>query len=114
MTIKEKKVMNLETKKILMKECSAMDLESVGTTITSELMLFPTNEDGTFDTTSGTHLYDCDDEWFTSLSEDDLIDLFKFVELKGDVVKVVFNEWKLDICKKWENVNKIPMLFEVI
>ena len=112
--------MNLETKKILMNDCSAMDLDSVGSTITSELMIFPQLCDEAPTNASeaeemmGTHLYDCDDEWFTSLSFEDLTDLFEFVELKGDVVKVTFNNWKILMWSKWENVNNCYMNLETI
>ena len=118
--IKGEKVMNLETKKILMNDCSAMDLDSVGSTITSELMIFPQVVNEPPETASeveemmGTHLYDCDDEWFTSLSFEDLTDLLEFVELNGDVVKVTFNNWKILMWSKWENVNNCYMNLETV
>ena len=106
--------MDLETKKILMNDCSAMDLDSVGSVLTSENMVSPMNEDGTFDTDSGTHLYDCTDEWFNSLSSEDLTDFFEFVESNSDVVTIVYNAWKDGIWGDWETVNNCYMNMDVI
>ena len=106
--------MDLETKKILMNDCSAMDLDSVGSVLTSENMVSPMNEDGTFDTDSGTHLYDCTDEWFNSLSSEDLTDLFDFVELKNNMVEIIFNDWKTSIWGDWEEANNCYMNLETI
>ena len=106
--------MDLETKKILMNDCSAMDLDSVGSVLTSENIVSPMNEDGTFDTDSGTHLYDCTDEWFNSLSSEDLTDLFDFVELKNNMVEIIFNDWKTSIWGDWEEANNCYMNLEVV
>ena len=106
--------MNLETKKILMNDCSAMDLDSVGSVLTSENIVSPMNEDGTFDTDSGTHLYDCTDEWFNSLSSEDLTNLFDFVELKNNMVEIIFNDWKTSIWGDWEEANNCYMNLETI
>ena len=106
--------MDLETKKILMNDCSAMDLDSVGSVLTSENMVSPMNEDGTFDTDSGTHLYDCTDEWFNSLSSEDLTNLFDFVELKNNMVEIIFNDWKTSIWGDWETANNCYMNLEVV
>ena len=106
--------MDLETKKILMNDCSAMDLDSVGSVLTSENIVSPMNEDGTFDTDSGTHLYDCTDEWFNSLSSEDLTNLFDFVELKNNMVEIIFNDWKTSIWGDWEEANNCYMNLETI
>jgi hypothetical protein len=111
---KGEKVMDLETKKILMNDCSAMDLDSVGSVLTSENIVSPMNEDGTFDTDSGTHLYDCTDEWFNSLSSEDLTNLFDFVELKNNMVEIIFNDWKTSIWGDWEEANNCYMNLETI
>ena len=103
--------MDLETKKILMNDCTAMDLDSVGSYITKDLKVFPigeTNED------VAVHIYDLTDEWYTSLSAEDLTDFFEFIELKGDVVKVIFNDWKTNLWGKWEEVNNCYMNLEVV
>ena len=96
------------------------ELDSVGSTLTSENMVFPQLVNEPPETASdaeemlGCHLYDCDDEWFTSLSEDDLTDLFEFVENSGDVVKVVYNYWKLKVWGLWEETNNCYMNLETI
>ena len=63
-----------------------IDLNSVGSTLTKDLKVFPQDISEAPETASeaeemmGVHLYDCDDEWFTSMSSDDLTDLFEFVK----------------------------------
>ena len=96
---KGEKVMNLETKKILMNDCSAMDLDSVGSYITKDLKVFPigeTNED------VAVHIYD-------------LTDFFEFVELNTyEIVAGPFSVWKTKLWGKWEEVNNCYMNLEAI
>ena len=112
--------MSLKDKKVWLNGSDYIELDSVGSTITSENMVFPQVVNEPPETASeveemmGTHLYDCDDEWFTSLSFEDLTDLLEFVELNGDVVKVTFNNWKILMWSKWENVNNCYMNLETI
>ena len=99
---------------------SYIDLESVGSTLTKDLLVFPidisepsvTASDA--DVMSGVHLYDIDDEWFNSLSSEDLTDFFEFVELNSDVITTVYKAWKDGIWGDWENVNNCYMNLEVI
>ena len=97
-----------------------IDLESVGSTLTNKLLVFPIDIYMIPSTASeaeemmGVHLYDVTDEWYTSLSSDDLTDLFEFVELNSNVVKVIYNEWKTKIWGMWEEVNNCYMNLEAI
>ena len=52
-------------------------LESVGSAITDERMVYPLNVDGTPDMNMGVHLDDCTGEWWArlSLSDKELIKL---------------------------------------
>ena len=103
--------MSLKDKKVLMNGIDYIYLDSVGSTLTSENKVFPIGETNEI---AGVHLYDVTDEWFTSLSSEDLTDLFEFVELRGDVVKVIFNQWKTKLWGKWEEVNNCYMNLETI
>ena len=104
--------MDLETKKILMNDCSAMDLDSVGSYITKDLKVFPigeTNED------VAVHIYDLTDEWYTSLSAEDLTDFFEFVELNThEIIEGPFSVWKTKLWGKWEEVNNCYMNLETV
>ena len=98
-----------------------IELESVGSTLTKDLMVFPTDCSEAPETTSdfdemmGVHIYDVDDEWFNSLSSNDLTDLFEFVENSGwAVAKHVYNTWKTTKWSKWEEANNCYMNLETI
>ena len=113
--------MNLETKKILMNDCSTMDLDSVGCLITKDLLVFPTDCSEAPETASeaefmcGVHIYDLDDEWFTSLSSDDLVDFFEFVEINTtEIIAGPFSVWKTKLWGMWEEANNCYMNLEVI
>ena len=92
-----------------------IDLESVGSTLTKDLMVFPIDCSEAPETASeaeemmGVHIYDLDTEWFTNLSSDDLIDFFKFIELNSDVVESVYNDWKHKMWGLWEETNNCYM-----
>ena len=103
--------MSLKDKAVWLNGSDYIELDSVGSTLTSELKVFPigeTNED------VAVHIYDLDGEWYNNLSSDDLTDFFEFVELKGDVVKVIYNEWKTKLWGKWEEANNSYMNLETI
>ena len=96
---------------------SSIDLTSVGSTLTSDLKVFPIDCSNSPETASeaeemmGVHVYDLTDEWFCSLSDDDLLSFFEFIEMVnvGNMVMSVYNEWKTDIWSKWEEVNNCFM-----
>ncbi len=99
---------------------SYVGLESVGSIVTTNGIIFPTDISEAPETASdaeimsGVHLYDAEDEWFISLSSDDLTELFNFLQENMDVVEVVFNEWRTNIWSMWEEANNCYMNLEVI
>ena len=112
--------MSLKDKKVFINGIDYIDLDSVGSTLTSENLVFPQLCDEAPETASdaeemlGVHLYDVTDEWFNSLSSEDLILLFDFLELVStNLVKVVFNDWKTKIWGNWEVANNCFMNLEV-
>ena len=108
---KGKKVMSLKNKAVWLNGSDYIELDSVGSTLTSELKVFPigeTNED------VAVHIYDLDDEWYNNLGADDLIDFFQFIELNTDVVTIVYNAWKDGIWGDWETTNNCYMNMDVI
>ena len=94
-----------------------VDLTSVGSTLTKDLMVFPIDCSEAPETASeaeemmGVHIYDLDTEWFTSLSEDDLNSFFYFIEitLEADLVSSVYMDWKTKMWGLWEDVNNCYM-----
>ena len=95
---------------------SFIDLDSVGSTLTDKLVVFPqlVNElpetSAEADEVSGVHLYDVDSEWFNSLSSDDLVLFFDFIEeTQDDLEMITYNSWKNNIWSTWENVNNCYM-----
>ena len=94
--------MSLKDKAVWLNGSDYIELDSVGSTLTSELKVFPigeTNED------MAVHIYDLDDEWYNSLSSDDLLEFFDFIEETQDVFTTVYNEWKTSIWGMWEEHN---------
>jgi len=91
-----------------------IDLTSVGSTLTSELIVFPIDCSEAPETASdaeemmGTHLYDVDNEWFMGLSSTDLTALFNFIEeTQDDLEMVTYNSWRDNIQSEWYQVNVI-------
>ena len=99
--------MSLKNKAVWLNGSDYIELDSVGSTLTSELKVFPigeTNED------MAVHIYDLTDEWYTSLSSEDLTDFFEFVELNTtEIVAGPFSVWKTKLWGKWEEVNNCYM-----
>ena len=94
-----------------------IDLNSVGSTVTSEGLVFPQDISEAPETASeademmGVHIYDLDNEWFHNLSSNDLKSFFNFiVEVNSDnMVMSIFNQWKTQIWGEWEEVNNCYM-----
>ena len=92
---------------------SSIDLNSVGSTLTSELVVFPIDCSEAPETASeaeemsGVHLYDVDSEWYNSLSSDDLTNLFIFIESTNHLIAGVYNDWRDNILAEWHQVNVI-------
>tara|TARA_Y100001970_G_C13911214_1_gene688625 strand:+ start:235 stop:570 length:336 start_codon:yes stop_codon:yes gene_type:complete len=99
---------------------SSIDLTSVGSTLTSDLNVFPIDCSEAPETASdaeemmGVHLYDVDGEWFSSMSSDDLKSFFKFIESTQHLIAGPYNMWKSDIWSKWEEMNNCYMNMEAI
>ena len=90
---------------------SNLELNSVGTVIYANGITHPINADGTYDLDEGVavHLLDVDNEWFNSLSNDDLLSLFEFVanDLVGDLGDIDLGHWISTIHGEWHQVNVI-------
>ena len=98
-----------------------IDLTSVGSTLTKDLLVFPIDITEAPETASeaeemmGVHIYDLDSEWFNSLSSDDLTDFFEFVELNTtEIIEGPYNVWKTKLWGEWEEANNCYMNLEVI
>ena len=94
---------------------SFIDLDSVGSTLTEDLLVFPQDISEAPETASeademmGVHIYDLDNEWYNNLGADDLINFFKFIEETQDLTTIVYNDWKQNIWSEWEEVNNCYM-----
>ena len=97
---------------------SSIDLTSVGSTLTSNLEVFPIDCSEAPESASeaeemmGVHLYDVDGEWFSSMSSDDLKSFFKFIENTTHLIADVYVDWKTKIWSMWEESNNCFMNLE--
>ena len=98
-----------DDKKVLMNGSDYIELESVGSALTSELNVCPLNVGGGIDIDNGVHLYDVSDEWYCNLSDDDLISFFEFIENTTHLIADVYVDWKTKIWSMWEEHNNILM-----
>ena len=107
---------------VLMNGSDYIELDSVGSTLTKDLLVFSTDCSEAPETASeaeemcGVHIYDLDSEWFTSLSEDDLNDFFYFIEIivEADLVSSVYMDWKTKLWGEWEETQNCYMNVESI
>ena len=83
------------------KNMNYVDLNSVGSTVTDEGVVFPIDCSEAPETASdaeemmGVHIYDTTDEWWSSLSLVDGTDVLEFIELNTDIIsETIFNDWK--------------------
>jgi len=86
---------------VLMNGLDYIELDSVGSTLTKDLLVFPTDCSEAPETNSeveemmGVHIYDLTDEWWSNLSFVDGCDALEFIELNTDIVsETIFNDWK--------------------
>ena len=101
---------------------SFIDLDSVGSTITSDGVVFPqdiseppvTASDA--DEMMGVSIFDVCDEWIESLSSEDLIVLMSFLDehIGFDVdnpsaIHCSYNEWRTQTWNHWETMNNLYM-----
>ena len=102
---------------VLMNGLDYIELDSVGSTLTSDLLVFPTDCSEAPETASeaeemmGVHIYDTTDEWWSSLSFVDGCDVLEFIELNTtEIIEGPFKVWKE---KKSDLIGCVDML-EVI
>ena len=107
-------------KEVLMNGLDYIELDSVGSAVTNEGLVFPIDCSEAPETASeaeemmGVHIYDLDGEWFNSLSSDDLVDFFKFIESTQHLIGTAYNAWKDGIWGDWETANNCYMNLEAI
>ena len=96
---------------------SFIDLNSVGSTLTEDLLVFPQNiveaptTASEADELMGVHVYDLTDEWWSNLSFVDGTDALAFIELNTyEIIEGPFKIWKE---KKLDLIGCVDML-EVI
>jgi len=99
------------------KVMSFIDLNSVGSTLTEDLLVFPQDISEAPTTASeaeemlGVHIYDLTDEWWSNLSFVDGTDALAFIELNTyEIIEGPFKIWKE---KKLDLIGCVDML-EVI
>ena len=116
----EKENINKGENMVLMNGLDYIELDSVGSTLTKDLLVFPTDCGEAPETASeaevmsGVHIYDLDSEWFNSLSSDDLTDFFEFVELNTtEIIEGPYSVWKTKLWGEWEEANNCYMNLEV-
>ena len=63
--------MSLESKEVLINGTDYMELESVGSCIDRDGIVYPMNVDGTIDRNCGVDWLETSDEWSESVSEED-------------------------------------------
>ena len=110
--------MSLKEKEVLMNGSDYIELDSVGSVLTSENLVFPQLCDEAPETASeaeemmGVHIMDTCDEWWSSLSFVDGCDALEFIELNTDIVsKTIFNDWKES---KLDLIGNVDTLSEAI
>ena len=96
-----------------------IDLNSVGSTVTEEGIVFPIDCSEAPETASeaeemmGVHIMDCDDEWWTNMSCEDAVKLFPFLA-ETDVYDIEgYLIWALAKGELVEEANKM-LLSEAI
>ena len=107
--------MSLNDKKVWLNGSDYIELDSVGSTLTSELIVFPTIDSGEAPETAseaeemlGVHIYDLTDEWWSNLSFVDGCDALEFIELNThEIIEGPFKVWKE---KKLDLIGCVDML----
>ena len=99
------------------KNMNFIDLDSVGSTVNSDGLVFPIDCSEAPETASeaeemmGVHIYDLTDEWWSSLSFVDGTDVLEFIELNThEIIEGPFKVWKE---KKLDLIGCEDILMEV-
>ena len=85
---------------VLMNGLDYIELDSVGSTLTKDLLVFPTDCSEAPETASdaeemmGVHILDTDTEWWMSMSKDEAFRVLEFVEETGVIDMGFFPEGK--------------------
>ena len=97
-----------------MSSISYIGLESVGSIVTTDGIVFPTDLSEAPETASeaeemmGVHIYDTTDEWWSNLSFVDGTDVLEFIELNThEIIEGPFKVWKE---KKLDLIGCVDML----
>ena len=103
---------------VLMNGSDYIELDSVGSTLTKDLLVFPTDcseapeTAGEAEEMCGVHIYDLTDEWWSNLSFVDGTDVLEFIELNThEIIEGPFKVWKE---KKLDLIGCVDMLSETI
>ena len=104
---------------------SFIDLNSVGSTVTSEGLVFPIDCSEAPETASdaeemmGVNVFECDDEWYYSLSLVDGYNLLAFLDehigwTPESQIHASYNEWRNHVWSQWEDANNHYVNLEAI
>ena len=104
---------------------SYLTLNSVGSTVTNEGLVFPINCDEVPETSSeademmGVNIFETTNEWIENLSSEDLIVLIGFLDehigwTPDNQIQAGYEEWRTNTWSHWEDVNNEYMNLEVI
>ena len=104
---------------------SFIDLDSVGSTVTNEGLVFPQDISEAPETASeademmGVNVFETTNEWIENLSSDDLTSLVSFLDehigwTPDSQIHGGYEEWRTNTWSHWENVNNCYMNLEVI
>ena len=102
-----------------------IDLESVGSTVTKEGMVFPIDIYEIPETASdaeelmGVNVFETTDEWIENLVVDDLINLIAFLDehigwTPESQIHASYNEWRNHVWSQWEDANNHYVNLEAI
>ena len=106
---------------------SYIDLKSVGSTITSEGLVFPIDCSESPETSSeaeemmGVNVFETTNEWIENLSSEDLTSLISFLDkhIGYDVdnpsqIHYGYTEWRTNTWSLWEQINNCFLNLEAI
>ena len=104
---------------------SFIDLNSVGSTLTKDLKVFPIDCSEAPETASeaeemmGVNVFETTDEWIENLGVDDLIDLIAFLDehigwTPESQIHASYNEWRNHVWSQWEDANNHYVNLEAI
>ena len=104
-----------------------IDLESVGSTVTNEGLVFPIDITEGPETASdaeemmGVNVFETTDEWIENLSSEDLTALISYLdehigfdENNPSQILWSYNEWRTQTWNHWETMNNLYMNLEAI